>query len=97
MSLANVSFMLLQKYLNITMNLGFIQPNGGSYGLTEEGKEFLLLYKQFQDRNCKVQKEVGDLAEQREILKRLCHTKKVQDNAITQNMKTKIETETRIS
>jgi predicted transcriptional regulator len=41
MSMANLSFKLLEKYLDISMRAGFVQADEYKYTLTEPGVEFL--------------------------------------------------------
>ena len=74
---ANMSFKLLEKYLGTAMDLGFVQANGSSYGLTENGREFLFRYKRFHDKRSGVLKALMDLDGEREFLERLCQQKLV--------------------
>jgi predicted transcriptional regulator len=41
MYMANLSYKLLQKYLETTMSLGFVRLNGSNYELTAKGRHFL--------------------------------------------------------
>lgn len=69
---ANLNYRLLEKYLAASLDLGFVQANGGTYSLTSHGHEFLQQYKRFQLKYSRVQKTLRSLAEERGLLKRQC-------------------------
>jgi predicted transcriptional regulator len=56
---ANLSFCLLEKYLDIALKARFIQIKDYKYSLTENGREFLKEYKHFEER-CERAKELLD-------------------------------------
>lgn len=72
MFMANLSFSLLEKYLELASNVGFVQVSNSKYRLTEHGKEFLREYKQFHEKYDRAQKLVESLGPERERLARLC-------------------------
>ncbi len=72
MFLANLSYKLLEKYLQATLHLGFIQLDGPDYRLTEKGLKFLEKYAHFHNRYHRAQEELQNLAAERELLSRLC-------------------------
>ena len=63
---ANLSFRLLEKYLDVTSRAGFIQIKDSKYYLTELGQEFLREYKGFYKRYDKAQKMLDSLGPERE-------------------------------
>ena len=44
---ANLSFKLLEKYLDTAVNAGFVEANGSGYELTKHGEVFLDKYRHF--------------------------------------------------
>ena len=69
---ANLSFMLLEKYLHLVVAAGFVQVDGSSYLLTEQGENFLERYKRFSKRHARVQNIVENLDRERQKLSGLC-------------------------
>lgn len=69
---ANLSFSLLEKYLEVAHRAGFLQTRGSKYHLTELGQEFLREYTHFQERYDKAQKMLDSLGSERERLAKLC-------------------------
>jgi predicted transcriptional regulator len=65
---ANLNFSLLEKYLAVAIDSGFIQVEGTKYKLTESGQEFLKSYTNFEKRFNRAQKLVEDLISERERL-----------------------------
>jgi predicted transcriptional regulator len=65
---ANLSFSLLEKYLDVASDAGFIQIEGSKYKLTERGREFLKNYKHFEDRYMKAQELLDALSDERDKL-----------------------------
>jgi predicted transcriptional regulator len=53
---ANLSFKLLEKYLEVVVSAGFVQIDGSVYILTDAGRDFLRAYGDFRERYVKVQK-----------------------------------------
>lgn len=69
---ANLSFSLLEKYLEVASQAGFLRMNGTKYYLTELGQEFLREYKYFHERYDRAQKMLDSLGSERERLASLC-------------------------
>jgi len=69
---ANLSFGLLEKYLDVVMKSGFIEVESYRYTLTEQGREFLKQYRQFFERYVKAQGLLEDLVSEREKLSLMC-------------------------
>lgn len=65
---ANLSFKLLEKYLAMSLQLGYIENNGSIYKCTSHGKDFLARFKNFENKNASLQRTLDDLAEERAIL-----------------------------
>jgi predicted transcriptional regulator len=71
---ANLSFKLLEKYLNEALDLGFLENNDSSYFLTEKGRAQLIAYHDFYKRFAKAERVFENLIGEREILKQMCKT-----------------------
>jgi predicted transcriptional regulator len=65
---ANLSFALLEKYLDICLQSGFIETNGTKYVPTEHGAIFLKEYKQLNVRYNNAQRMFNNLIAERERL-----------------------------
>jgi predicted transcriptional regulator len=74
---ANLSFSLLEKYLDVAMDSGFIRIEDSRYQLTECGREFLKQYKLFEARYVGAQKMLEALSCERERFARYCEGSKV--------------------
>ena len=70
---ANLSFSLLEKYLEVVMGVGLVRVNGSTYHLTERGHEFLREYKHFNSRYVLAQKLLDSLTYEREKLALICN------------------------
>jgi predicted transcriptional regulator len=69
---ANLSFKLLEKYLGLSMQLGYLEAEGTLYKVTQQGRIFLVRYRRFVSQHAQVQKSLRTLAEERAILDCLC-------------------------
>lgn len=69
---ANLSFNILQKYLEDTLGIGFLQLNNRSYETTERGREFLEMYSQFSLKYSRFRKDVEPLLLEFESLEKMC-------------------------
>ena len=69
---ANLSFSLLEKYLDVAVNSGFIRFENSRYYLTERGGEFLKEYRLFERRYVDAQKMLETLSFERERFGQLC-------------------------
>lgn len=71
---ANLSYRLLQKYLNNALKTCLLRFEGDDkrYVLTSKGLHFLSVYKEYAKRNRHVVKQLNDLNEKRRCLKELC-------------------------
>jgi predicted transcriptional regulator len=78
---ANLSFKLLEKYLKIATNLGFIQQINSHYTLTDKGREFLTHYRLFRDKSLKVEVAAKSLEKDRSTLERLCEPKQIKPSS----------------
>jgi len=65
---ANLSFKLLEKYLDICLQAGFVEANGTKYHLTEHGATILKQYKQLHERYNYAQKMFNNIVSERERL-----------------------------
>ncbi len=69
---ANLNFMLLQKYLKLSILAGLLEVEDCRYKLTGRGQEFLRMFKDFEEQYNKVQKLNKSLHSERERLTRRC-------------------------
>lgn len=69
---ANLSFSLLEKYLDVVVDAGFVRVEGSRYELTERGREFLVQYRRFRERDVGPQKLLEALDCEREKLALMC-------------------------
>ena len=71
MFMANLSFTLLEKYLEVVTAADFIKIRESKYTLSERGQEFLRQYNQFHERYDKAQQLLDALGSEREKLARV--------------------------
>ena len=69
---ANLSFSLLEKYLNVSVCAGLVSVEGSIYKLTVRGREYLRQYKLFEIRYIQAQKLLEALDIERERLSQSC-------------------------
>lgn len=72
MYVANLSYGLLEKYLGVTVGLGFLRFDGNGYAVTEKGESFLEKYSVFSRRSSEAEKKFRSISFEREALKRMC-------------------------
>jgi predicted transcriptional regulator len=72
MYLANLSFVLLNKYLKDALHVGFLQSNGEQYLMTKKGEAFLERYQQFSSRYSAFKADVEKLKCEAEALDKMC-------------------------
>ncbi len=70
---ANLSFSLLEKYLEVASGAGLIKVSRGKYLLTLKGQGFLREYNYFHQRYDRAQKMLESLGSEREQLESLCN------------------------
>jgi predicted transcriptional regulator len=72
MGLANLSYKLLEKYLEETLSVGLVYFNHNCYEVTEKGRSFIERYGDFSSRYSKIKGELGKVMFEREVLERMC-------------------------
>lgn len=72
---ANLSFKLLEKYLTLSLQLGYLELDGAHFKITRQGRTFLVRYRHFESQHAQVQKFLKNLEEERAILDYLCKKK----------------------
>ena len=72
MYFANLSYGLLEKYLDETVGSGFLRFEGDCYAVTEKGQEFLEKYSAFSRRSSEVERESRSVCLEREALRKMC-------------------------
>ncbi|MGD6850540.1 MAG: winged helix-turn-helix domain-containing protein [Candidatus Bathyarchaeia archaeon] len=65
---ANLSFKLLEKYLDLVLQAGLITVESRKYQLTEQGQRFLKQYRPFRDRYMAAQSLLACLDNERQRL-----------------------------
>jgi len=84
---ANLSFKLLEKYLTLVTEAGFVNRTDANYKLTTSGEEFLGRYKTLQNEFTKLQQSLEALVNEQSILENqclkstLCSTQSVSEGA----------------
>lgn len=67
---ANLSYKLLVRYLKYVIDMGLVKiENGNIYELTEKGAGFLCEFKNYHERRVEVEKELGEIEEEKMMLK----------------------------
>jgi len=69
---ANLSFNVLEKYLDVVVRAGFVRVAGRRYELTGPGREFLRRYRHFYERYVGAQRLLEALDCEREKLDLMC-------------------------
>ena len=72
MYFANLSYRLLQKYLEDTVKVGFIRVSNEGYQTTEKGRIFLERYTEFSSRYSRLVSDFEALKFEMEVLERMC-------------------------
>jgi len=70
---ANLSFSLLEKYLEVAGSSGFVHAGDGRYQLTDLGRDFLRDYRAFHERYDRARRSLESLSSERERLEHLCN------------------------
>ena len=78
---ANLSYKVLQRYLNEVTDASLIRFEGSrqSYIITSKGQEYLLAYKEYSRTNKSIEKRLNDFSIKRKALEELCE-EKCEDN-----------------
>ena len=71
---ANLSYKVLQRYLNEVTDASLIRFEGSrqSYMITSKGQEYLLAYKGYSRTNKSIEKRLNDFSIKRKALEELC-------------------------
>jgi len=72
MYIANLSYELLGKYLNKTVEAGLINSNNNLFEVTEKGKVFLERFDDFSSRFSKLERQLEEMSFEKEVLERMC-------------------------
>ena len=72
MYFANLSYKLLGKYLNKTVEAGLVSFNNDHYIVTEKGRVFLERFKSFSSRYSRLERELEEASFERAVLERMC-------------------------
>lgn len=72
MYVANLSYQLLEKYLEETVELGFVCSVNNCYEVTEKGRTFLEKYNDFSSKYKRANDEFQRMLFERETLEKLC-------------------------
>jgi len=72
MYVANLSYALLEKYLQMVLKLDFISYDSEWYEVTEKGRVFLEKYSDFSSKYSEFESEMQRMMFERETLEKLC-------------------------
>ena len=72
MYFANLSYLLLQRYLADAVRVGFLRLAGEEFMVTAKGMEFLDRYQRFSGRASRVEADLAALRSEELELERLC-------------------------
>jgi len=72
MYLANLSYSLLEKYLDETVGSGLIFFNHETYEMTEKGRTFIEMYGEFSSKRSKIVSELERVTFEKEVLEKMC-------------------------
>jgi predicted transcriptional regulator len=95
MNLANLSFSLLEKYLNLVVETGFVRTEGKKYKLTESGYEFLKSYQHFVKKHSLIADVLGDLDKEYKELAHLIKKSPLKDTFILNNKNSNLQLSTK--
>jgi predicted transcriptional regulator len=72
MRAANLSYKVLEKHLDETVDIGFLRFNDAGYEVTERGREFLGQYNRFYSRYATIRNSLESLMSEWHVLERTC-------------------------
>jgi predicted transcriptional regulator len=76
MYFANLSFALLNKYLEDALHVGFLQLDDGQYLVTKKGEAFLERYRDFSSRYSTVEADLERLKGEAQVLDKMCRPRR---------------------
>lgn len=76
MYFANLSFALLNRYLEDALHVRFLRFDGEEYLTTKKGEAFLERYKAFASRCSSVRADLSELESEAEVLERMCRPRR---------------------
>ena len=76
MYFANLSFVLLNRYLQDALHVGFLRLNGEEYLMTKKGEAYLERYKLFSSRFSSVKADLEALESEAQVLDKMCRCNK---------------------
>ena len=76
MYFANLSYLLLKKYLDDSLHAGFLRFNGESYEVTERGQVFLERFNDFSNKSTRIRQDVESLSSEEAMLNAMCRPKR---------------------
>ena len=72
MRTANLSYLLLRKYLDEAVGLGYLRLSQKMYQITEDGEAFLKKHNEYTKKYSKVGKEMENMKLEKETLTKMC-------------------------
>jgi predicted transcriptional regulator len=76
MYFANLSFVLLNRYLHDALHVGFLRLHGEEYLVTKKGESFLERYNLFSSRFSSVKADLEALESEAQVLDEMCRCNK---------------------
>lgn len=72
MYFANLSYLLLEKYLDDAVQAGFLRLAGDEYEVTRKGEAYLQRYEYFHNKYSRLQQDFEELRFEADALERMC-------------------------
>jgi predicted transcriptional regulator len=76
MYFANLSFVLLNRYLEDALHVGFLRFDGEQYLVTKKGEAYLERYKAFASRRSSVKADLNKLESEAAMLDKMCRSRR---------------------
>jgi predicted transcriptional regulator len=76
MYFANLSFVLLNRYLEDALHVGFLRFDGEEYLVTKKGEAYLERYNKFSSMCSSVREDLSELKSEAEVLDRMCRSRR---------------------
>ena len=73
---ANLSYLLVEKYLEQIITAGLVRAEGSKYISTEAGRSFLKRYEEYYSRQIEAERSLESLNCERQSLLRMCDANK---------------------
>ena len=91
---ANLSYHLLEKYLESILESGLVQCDEDScYVITRKGKEFLQMYEGYLERRSRIHEAIENVHSDRSLLEDMCFNNESNMNKVLNKKEVLVDTE----